>query len=64
MQVAQGGCVFTALGWRKGPLWLELLEELERLSGPGAAFDVAFCLTQNSFQGESRTELELTDLSA
>ena len=63
MQVAQGSCVFTALGWRKGPPWIDRLEQLERLSGLGAAFDVAFCLTQNSFQGESRTELELTDLN-
>lgn len=63
MQVAQGGLVFTALGWRKGPPWMERLEHLERLSGPDAAFDVAFCLTQNAFQGESRTELELMDLN-
>lgn len=64
MQIAQGGRVFTALGWRKGPPWMERLDDLERLSGPDAAFDVAFCLTQNAFQGESRTELELLDLTA
>ena len=64
MQVAQGGLVFTALGWRKGPPWMERLEHLERRAGPDAAFDVAFCLTQNAFQGESRTELELLDLNA
>lgn len=60
MQVAQGGAVFTALGWRKAS-WLE------RLNGLGAsdrAFDIAFSLTQNTFQGNSRTELELLDLNA
>jgi len=64
MQVEQGGRVFTALGWRKGPPWMERLDDLERLSGPAAAFNVAFCLTQNAFRGESRTELELMDLNA
>jgi single-stranded-DNA-specific exonuclease len=64
MQVAQGSLVFTALGWRKGPPWIERLEHLQRLSGPDAAFDVAFSLTQNAYQGDSRTELELIDISA
>ena len=59
MQVAQGDRVFTALGWRKGP-WLQ---RLERLAGADAVFDVAFCPTQNTFRGESRTELELMDLN-
>ena len=56
MQVAEGGRVFTALAWRKAS-WLE------RLAGPDLAFDVAFSPTQNTFQGETHTELELLDLN-
>ncbi len=58
MQVAQGGRAFTAVAWRKGP-WLE---RLDHLAASDAAFDIAFSLTQNTFQGESRTELELADV--
>ncbi len=60
MQVAQGECVFTALGWRKGS-WLE---RLNRLGASDRAFDIAFSPTQNTFQGNSRTELELLDLNS
>jgi len=56
MQVAHGGRVFSAVAWRKGS-WLE------RLPGSDAAFDIAFSTTRNTFQGESRTELELADIA-
>jgi single-stranded-DNA-specific exonuclease len=58
MQVVHAGRVFTAVAWRKGH-WLE---RLERFADSDAAFDIAFSPTQNTFQGESRTELELVDL--
>ena len=56
MQVSEGGRVFTALAWRKAS-WLE------RLAASDLAFDVAFSPTQNTFQGQTHTELELLDLN-
>ena len=55
MQVAQEGQVISAIGWRKGRL-------LETLAAANPSLDLAFHLTQNSFQGKAKIQLELLDI--
>jgi single-stranded-DNA-specific exonuclease len=57
MAVRQKGRIFRAIAWRsveREPFFVE----------HRAALDLAFCLTQNTFNGESYTELTLCDARA
>jgi single-stranded-DNA-specific exonuclease len=57
MGIRQDGRIFRAIAWRA-------VEREAFILANRAALDVAFSLTQNTFNGETRTELTLADLRA
>lgn len=57
MGLRQEGRIFRAIAWRA-------VEREEFLAGHRAGLDVAFSLTQNTFNGETYTELTLADFRA
>ena len=57
MALKQDGRIFRAIAWRAA-------ERLDYLTEHKAAVDVAFSLEQNTFNGETRVELTLSDTKA
>jgi single-stranded-DNA-specific exonuclease len=57
MAVRQGGRVFRAIAWRA-------VEREPLVAANRRALDLAFSLTENTFNGETRTELTLADMRA
>jgi hypothetical protein len=55
MAVRQHGRIFRAIAWRSA-------EREPFLNAHRGALDVAFSLTQNTFNGETHTELTLADM--
>lgn len=57
LQFAQEGKIVGAIGFNMGPMAKELNE-----AGGSARLDVAFCPISNTWQNETRVEMELKDL--